>query len=469
MNFEFLQSLKGLKELYIPCKDAEELVVSKPYLSMTASRKSAEALARFIYLNAYKHASGSLGFAEILTDYTVKKYINSRDVLHALHNIRKNGNSAVHGDDEKTFDQAIDSLANLHYAAGEIAKKERLIDSYPRFTPDVKENTAAELHDFDPVQLAEDMFNENIAKYQAEKLMNQLSYFLSPFRFIHGDIEISECLELKHRPTLSGTIPQIQAYFGYLAMKAIKYQYEEKEHDRKVSFNATLTTYGEQNKTTTNLCEFIEGLMNDLPAAERFEISSQYYGPGFGGMVDDEIHEPFYYACEFDKNEECNNVTYKCFEFLYNHGEGGCMKFENGSWVDLEKQYRQDVLDMDFGSEWWCWNMDLNVEFDFKKYPDIARALQETVRKHVPEDQIEYCEQEWGDCDYDVLINSISWYSRKLRVVQDFLDEINRIIMPIKDECDCWAKGNWHVIDGPKATATWGWFEDGFKVVGTEL
>ena len=68
MNFEFLQSLKGLRELYIPCKDAEELVVSKPYLSMIASRKSAETLARFIYLNAYKQASESLGFADILTD-----------------------------------------------------------------------------------------------------------------------------------------------------------------------------------------------------------------------------------------------------------------------------------------------------------------------------------------------------------------------------------------------------------------
>ena len=469
MNFEFLQSLKGLRELYIPCKDAEELVVSKPYLSMIASRKSAETLARFIYLNAYKQASESLGFADILTDDRVKGYINNRDVLNALHNIRKNGNSAVHGDVAKTSNEAINSLAYLHYAAGEIAKKERLIDSYPPFIPDLKENTMAELHDFDPVRLANDMFSENIARYQAEKLMSQFSDFLSPIYFIPGDIEISEYLELKQKPILSGTIPALQASFSYLAMRAINYQYEEKEHDRMISFNATLTTYGEEIKTTTDIFEFMFGLMNDLPAAERFEICSHYNGPGFGGMVDDEIHEPFYYAYEFDKNEERNNVTYKCFEFLYNHGEGGCMKFENGSWVDLRKQYRQDVLDMDFGSEWWCWNMDLNVEFEFSKYPEIVRALKDTVRKYVPEDQIGYCEQEWDDCGYDVLINSISWYPRKLRVVQDFLDEINRIIMPIKNECECMTMGNWYIVDGPKAMATWEWFEEGFRVIGSEL
>ena len=383
MNFEFLKSLKRLSNLYIPCKDAEELVVSKPYLSMTASRKSAEALARYIYLNAYKHESESLGFADILTDYTVKEYINNRDVLDALHNIRKNGNSAVHGNDEKTSDQAIESLANLHFAIGEIAKEERLIDSYPQFTSDIEGNAKAELHDFDPVQLAEEMFSENVAKYQADRLMKQYLSYLSPFRIVPGCIEMCEYLELKHRPILNGTIPHIQAYFGYLAMKAIECQYGGKEHDYEIRFNAILTTYGKQNKTTTNIFEFMNGLMNDLPAAERFEISSQYYGPGFGGMVDDETYEPFYYAYEFDKDEERNNVTYKCFKFLYNHGEDSCVQFKNGSWIDIQKRFHQNILDIDFGDEWWCWAMDLNVEFEFEKYPEIVYALKETVRKHV--------------------------------------------------------------------------------------
>lgn len=469
MNFEFLKSLKGLRELYVPCKDAEELVISKPYLSMTASRKSAEALTRFIYLNAYKRASESLSFAEILSDYRVKEYINNREVLNALHSVRKSGNNAVHGDDLTTSEQAIDSLANLHYATGEIAKKEKLIESYPQFTHDIKENTAADLHEFDPAQLAKDMFNENIARYQAEKLMSQFSDFLSPFHFNPGDIEINEYLELKHKPLLSGTIPGIQAYFGYLAMKAIKYQYEEKDHDRIISFNATLTTYGEEIKTTTDIFEFMIGLMNDLPAAERFQISSHYKGPAFGGMVDNEIREPFCDAYEFDKNDERNNITYKCFEFLDSCGEESCVKFENGSWVDIKKRYCQDVLDMDFGDKWWCYFMDMNVEFDFEKYPEITCSLKDAVREYIPEDEIGYCMQEWDDSGYDPLVNSISWNPRKLRVVQDFLDEVNRIIMPIKSECKCIAVGNWYITNGPKAIATWEWTNNGFQVVGTEL
>ena len=56
-----------------------------------------------------------------------------------------------------------------------------------------------------------------------------------------------------------------------------------------------------------------------------------------------------------------------------------------------------------------------------------------------------------------------------LRVVQDFLDELNRILEPIKSECDGYGMGNWYITDAPFAIATWDWTEDGFKITGTEL
>ena len=78
-------------------------------------------------------------------------------------------------------------------------------------------------------------------------------------------------------------------------------------------------------------------------------------------------------------------------------------------------------------------------------------------------------EDSWEYGDVGTLISSISWYPRKLRVVQDFLDELNRILEPIKSKCDGYGMGNWYITDAPFAIATWDWTEDGFKITGTEL
>jgi hypothetical protein len=52
--------------------------------------------------------------------------------------------------------------------------------------------------------------------------------------------------------------------------------------------------------------------------------------------------------------------------------------------------------------------------------------------------------------------------------VQALLDEINEIILPIKNECECAADGEWFVDEEAFAVATWCWSDSGFIVVGTE-
>ncbi|MCF0187725.1 MAG: hypothetical protein HUJ98_14705, partial [Bacteroidaceae bacterium] len=198
-------------------------------------------------------------------------------------------------------------------------------------------------------------------------------------------------------------------------------------------------------------------------------ISSTYYGPQFASQVDDELSVPLHYYMKFNECENAKDIVYKSFEFLYNHGEGGCMKYENGKWLDLESIASPAVLDKDFGENWWDWELCLYCQFDFEKYPEKLRALQTLVKKHVPAEWIERCEFEWSAEGPEFLVNSIDWNPRRLRDVQDFLDEVNQIVLPIKEECDCYCMGDWHIVNGPKATATWDWFEDGFKVVATEL
>ena len=113
MNFDFLRELKGLKTVYTSCRDAEELVIAKPYLSMTASRKSAELLAKFIYLAAHADKMEGLTFADILADPKVKSFVHDRDIMDAFHFIRKSGNKAVHGEEEISTDNALAVLQNL--------------------------------------------------------------------------------------------------------------------------------------------------------------------------------------------------------------------------------------------------------------------------------------------------------------------------------------------------------------------
>ena len=85
MNFEFLKGLKGLDEAYRPCTDAEELLRSKPYWSMAASRKGAEMLAKFIYMAAHYSAAEYMTFADILHDQQVLRFINDRSVIQEFH------------------------------------------------------------------------------------------------------------------------------------------------------------------------------------------------------------------------------------------------------------------------------------------------------------------------------------------------------------------------------------------------
>ena len=133
MNFDFLKDLRGLGYVYENCSNAEKLAMTMPVQSVFTSRKSAELLAKFIYMAAHNQEMENLTFADILADMTVRKFINSRDVMDAFHYIRKSGNKAVHSDDEETSEDAIAVLQDLHYVAGETACMLGLIDDYPMF------------------------------------------------------------------------------------------------------------------------------------------------------------------------------------------------------------------------------------------------------------------------------------------------------------------------------------------------
>lgn len=487
MNFDFLRGVKQLSSLYENCNNAEKLALTMPVQSVFTSRKSAELLAKFIYLAAHNEQMESMNFVDILNDPVFRDYIDDRNVMKDFHYIRKTGNRAVHTDDEETSNDAIDVLEALHFIVGETACMLGLINDYPAFDYNIESFPEAKYVDEQEIeQKAQKMFQDYMAEYNAQierenyykrnvdSLLEEFDSLCSQFAIVPGDVDLNEVIEFKAKPVNDHYIKPIQTHFAFLAVRAlqkIRGTLPGVLEDREVEFSGELTIYGEDGYTTSNLLEFINGILYDLPSADGFKIVSKYYGPSIAPWFEanKEIRlEPSDDLTDFTKElgkiGQHEEFTYMIHEFQYNHGTGWTAKYENGEWSS--EPYSTEIVDRDFGSDWWCWNLDLYASFDYEKYPDILEALHNTVREYIPEDQIEYCEGIWEDGDVGILCNSITWEPRKLRDVQDFLDKLNEILKPIMNECECNGEGSWYIKEPPFAVATWDWSEEGFKVKG---
>ena len=177
---------------------------------------------------------------------------------------------------------------------------------------------------------------------------------------------------------------------------------------------------------------------------------------------------------KLDSDRFCLDISfllyYKTNKVKIMNAENVKNEFENGKWLDLSSEYSSDIVDRDFGADWWCWNVDICIDFDFDAHPQILQDLQNVVRKHIPSDQLRYCEDAWADGDTQILISSITWTPRTLRPVKNLLDEINEIIKPILSECDGWSGDfNWCQVNVPFAVADIVWTSDGFAIKGLEL
>lgn len=459
MNFDFIKNLDGLNLAYKPCTNAEELVVSKPDLSMIASRKSAEMLAKFIYLNAYAEEASYLTFSDILNDATVKKYLGNKAIIDAFHFIRKKGNEAVHTLDTESSDTALSVLSRLHFVFGETAKKLELIKFYPEFKEEIEENNKANLLEVDePGKMAKEMYDQYIvSKYKLNRLKNDFQELMSSVHFIPGGVDLNEYIRFDDKPKHTDTIVKIQEHFGFVGMEALKAIREGIDHEEydmpDVIYRCRLTIKGEKGYSTTSLTEFIYGIMYDLPDAEGFEIESYYYGPSLAPWFNNDAPEEFNEIILHDI-ADTEEYTYVIFEWLYNHGAGQCNKIVNGKYVASEEY--KDIIEKEFENDWWCWNICLNIEFDYEKYPDILEALRNAVRKHIPEDQVEYCENDWEESP-EILLSSIQWPMKDLVKIRDFAKEINEIIEPIRKECDVIIDGDWYQTVKPFGVAGFDW------------
>ncbi len=467
MNFEFMQDLQEINKAFPFCKNAEDLARSMPDLSMVASRKSAESLAKYVYLLAHSEEMEGLTFADVLSDQAVRRYLRNPAVLDAFHFVRKSGNATVHTLAEGSPEEAIAVLERLHFIVGELARRMSLLRYYPKFDPNIAEKPNAVLEDQDAVKLAQEMYREHvIAKNQAARFLGEFQDLAAPLIFIPGDVDLNERLEFDHKPREESTIAMIQEHFGFLALQAMRHMREETP-ERELTFNAEITLLGPKGYTASDLVGFMKALMYDLPDADGFTITTDYNGPSVAPWFNPEVKELFQKTV--GKIGEREDFKYSAFEFAYSHGEGICRKYENGEWIDLETNYSKDIVYKEYEKEWWSWSALIGIEFDFDKYPQILDELRNCVRRHIPADQLVYCEQSWADGEQEILVEDIQWIDKSLKKIRAFLDELNSIVVPIQHEFKAYPVGTWYQTTAPFAVATWDWNDEGFKILGTEF
>ena len=312
--------------------------------------------------------------------------------------------------------------------------------------------------------------------------------------FIGNDVQMHEYLEVKCKPSQFELIEYLQDYLSTLLRLSIEQSPEnlrflnennpelaDDPYDEKydsVTLNATLTV-GQKCFSSTDAESFRKALYEELPNAEGFIVDLTCEGV-LCELSDDEradiipIDSIWTGAGMLDTLDEYksrNAFTYKIFIFY--HDVSGFMyeKILDGKDIDVLASGTEDIIDQTFSHEWWSEQLNLWAAFDTDKYPDILEQLHNIVKSSIPEDQVRYCEGAWtedGEYFYDpyILCNSIQFDCKSLREVQDFLDKLNAVLLPIKDEIfDAGGEGTWEVRE-EFAVATWGWTEEGFKVKG---
>lgn len=483
MNFDFLKNLRGLGYIYENCSNAEKLAMTMPIQSVFTSRKSAELLAKFIYMAAHNQQMEELTFADILSDYTVRRFINSRDIMDAFHYIRKSGNQAVHSDTKGNSEDAIAVLQDLHYVAGETACMLGLIEDYPVFENKIESfPKAVYVDEKDIDEKARAMFLSYVEEYNAQqerdKYIEMQDYDWLTYS-IEGNVEMHERLEFKHKLRHVELIEFLQNYLSTLLRLSIE-RSPENIGDFGLSHSVLLDAridIGDKTFTTEDKESFVNAIFEELPFSNGFVIDCKCDGvlreffneenddSRMNMIKKDAVWTGAGMLDTLEQYKRRNNFEYKLAIFYPDSGEFKHEKILNGREIDVLSTATDDIINKTFDEDWWSYSLNLWADFDFEKHHETIEQLHNIVRNTIPESEVPYCEDTWDFGDINVLCSGIQWNCSCLSEIQNFLDKLNNVLLPIKNEVNAGGSGVWE-IKNEFAVATWDWTPNGFKVKG---
>lgn len=472
MNFDFLKDLCGLGIVYKQCADAEELVKSKPYLSLAAARKSAELLAQFVYMAAHTAALPRLSFVDILADDQVRDFINDRYVMDAFHFIRKNGNIAVHGNQETDPNIALSVLQNLHFVAGEIAKDLDLISSYPDFDDNIIDNPLATFDDDmiipeDVIQIFSEYIQQNGINEKRKLAQLNLDNPAHMLYVLQGRVEMHEYIQFNNKPYYQTTLEYIQHYIAYL--KNMEFQRKNNSDLLDAVLTNITITINDSIVYKNDDPEALRVSLNQLSQAKNFSIDCYVCGNlrSFYADPDDE-ESPNYIdlndlwqgrgmSDQLEALKRKERFIYKgCFHYLDDNNRTEFAYIHNGKSYDIEDLCKCNFASEDKNCEFFGNIISMYADFDHAAYPDIVKQLRDAARSYLTaiETNIErktihsgiytrmevnQVEELWEEEDEEgiagYLLNGNSFVDADLSKSKQFADQVNQILLPIADKC----------------------------------
>lgn len=170
MNFDFIKNFKEFKQLYLFCRDAEELCLQRSYLSCISARKALEYIVKFIYSAKIGLDASEMTIFNITDSDEFINYINDQTVMKSVHIVRKIGNIAAH-DGNVTKEDALNCIEQLQYIVGEVFINIGLIDDYPTFAkPEPKQKASAVPADENKIKQQKVEVEKDVVVKYAEKL-----------------------------------------------------------------------------------------------------------------------------------------------------------------------------------------------------------------------------------------------------------------------------------------------------------
>ncbi len=130
-NFDYLQEL-GLTDLHDYCSSAEELQVSKPYLSAICARKALEYMVTELYKMKNIEIPERATLLELVDSEVFRDFIGDDKVMMNVHYVRKVGNHGAHNI-KVTSGESYYSLLNIYNVVAAMLLKLRVIDEIVPF------------------------------------------------------------------------------------------------------------------------------------------------------------------------------------------------------------------------------------------------------------------------------------------------------------------------------------------------
>lgn len=197
-----------------------------PAQSMLAASKSAELIAKFVYMAAHDQETEGVDFADVLSDATVADFVDNRYLIDALRSVAEGGNG------EATAENAVAVLRDLQYVSGETACMLGLIDDYPLFDNQIGAFPGTEFADEENAdEKAREMFLEYSKEFDAWSVRDQ--YMINEvFSYIlDAKVEMHEYLKFDYKPKQAALIEYLQSYLlGMLRILIVRLQKKSPEN-----------------------------------------------------------------------------------------------------------------------------------------------------------------------------------------------------------------------------------------------